>query len=68
MLQPTHVRPSVLLDGVRYPEEERLRRYVADGFLTGETLVGAFRQSFQDHYDRLALVGPEGEYTYRGAG
>ncbi|MWL89685.1 AMP-binding protein [Cupriavidus sp. SW-Y-13] len=65
MLQPTQVRPSVLLDGVRYPEEDRLRRYVADGFLTEETLVGAFRQSFQDHGDRLALVGPEGEYTYR---
>lgn len=65
MLQPTQVRPSVLLDGVRYPEEDRLRRYVADGFLTEETLVGAFRQSFQNHGDRLALVGPEGEYTYR---
>lgn len=65
MLQPTHVRPSVLLDGVRYPDEDRLRHYVADGYLTGETLVGAFRQSFRDHHDRPALVGPEGEVTYR---
>jgi len=65
MLQPTHVRPSVLLDGVRYPDEDRLRRYVGDGYLTGETLVGAFRQSFRDHHDRLALVGPEGEFTYQ---
>ncbi|CAG9178645.1 Triostin synthetase I [Cupriavidus laharis] len=65
MLQPTHVRPSVLLDGVRYPDEDRLRQYVADGYLTGETLAGAFRQSFRDHKDRLALVGPEGEFTYQ---
>ena len=65
MLQPTHVRPSVLLDGVRYPDEDHLRRYVGEGYLTGETLVGAFRQSFRDHRDRLALVGPEGEFTYQ---
>ena len=65
MLQPTHVRPSVLLDGVRYPDEDRLRRYVGEGYLTDETLVGAFRQSFRDHHDRLALVGPEGDFTYR---
>lgn len=65
MLQPTHVRPSVLLDGVRYPDENRLRQYVADGYLGTETLVGAFRQSFRDHKDRLALVGPEGEFTYQ---
>ncbi|CAG2139655.1 2,3-dihydroxybenzoate-AMP ligase [Cupriavidus yeoncheonensis] len=65
MLQPTHVRPSVLLDGVRYPDEDRLRQYVADGYLSTETLAGAFRQSFRDHKDRLALVGPEGEFTYQ---
>ncbi|MGO4329514.1 AMP-binding protein [Cupriavidus sp. 2TAF22] len=65
MLQPTHLRPSVLLDGVRYPDESRLRQYVAEGYLTGETLVGAFRQSFRDNKDRLALVGPEGEFTYQ---
>lgn len=65
MHPPTHVRPSVLLDGVRYPEEDRLRQYVRDGYLTTETLVGALRQSFREHADRLALVGPEGEFTYR---
>lgn len=64
MLQPTRVRPSVLLDGVRYPDEDRLRDYVAQGVLTGETLAGAFRQSFRDNKDRLALAGPEGELTY----
>lgn len=64
MLQPTHVRPSILLDGVRYPDEDRLRLYVGEGYLTAETLVGALRQSFQEHHDRLALVGPEGEFTY----
>jgi len=65
MLQPTHVRPSMLLDGVRYPDQDRLRQYLADGYLTGETLVGAFRESFRDNKDRLALVGPEGELTYQ---
>lgn len=64
MLQPIPVRPSVLLDGVRYPDEDRLRRYVGEGYLSDETLVGAFRQSFRDHHDRLALAGPEGEITY----
>ena len=64
MLQPTRVRPSKLLEGVRYPDEDRLRRYVAEGYLSGETLVDAFRQSFRQHHDRLALVGPEGEITY----
>src|SRR5207253_358661 len=59
------VRPPALLAGVRYPDEDRLRRYVADGVLTQETLTGAFRASFETHADRLALVGPEGRLTYR---
>jgi len=65
MLQPTRVRPSVLLDGVRYPDEDRLHRYVAEGYLSDETLVDALRQSFREHHDRLALAGPEGDFTYR---
>ncbi|TDF66711.1 AMP-binding protein [Cupriavidus sp. L7L] len=65
MLQNHTVRPPQLLEGVRYPDEDRLRRYVAEGVLTGETLAGAFRESFERHADRLALVGPEGELTYR---
>src|SRR5690606_284234 len=40
------------------------RRYVAEGVLTTETLVGAFRQSMQTHAERLALVGPDGHLTY----
>ena len=65
MLQSQSVRPPELLAGVRYPDEDRLRRYVAEGVLTQETLVGAFRASFQANADRLALVGPEGRLTYR---
>lgn len=65
MMQSQSVRPPELLAGVRYPDEDRLRRYVADGVLTQETLTGAFRASFATHADRLALVGPEGRLTYR---
>lgn len=65
MVQSQSVRPPELLAGVRYPDEDRLRRYVADGVLTQETLTGAFRASFETHADRLALVGPEGRLTYR---
>lgn len=65
MMQSQSVRPPELLAGVRYPDEDRLRRYVADGVLTQETLTGAFRASFKTHADRLALVGPEGRLTYR---
>ncbi|MHA7680202.1 AMP-binding protein [Cupriavidus sp. PET2-C1] len=65
MMQSQSVRPQELLAGVRYPDEDRLRRYVADGVLTQETLTGAFRASFATHADRLALVGPEGRLTYR---
>ncbi|SPC19540.1 AMP-binding protein [Cupriavidus taiwanensis] len=65
MLQNHTVRPPQLLPGVRYPDEDRLRRYVAEGVLTGESLAGAFRESFERHADRLALAGPEGELTYR---
>ncbi|WP_376709692.1 AMP-binding protein [Comamonas sp.] len=65
MLQTHTVRPQQELEGVRYPDEERLRRYVAEGVLTTETLAGAFRASFERHSERLALVGPEGSFTYR---
>ncbi|RDK08159.1 AMP-binding protein [Cupriavidus lacunae] len=65
MLQNHTVRPPQLLAGVRYPDEDRLRQYVAEGVLTGETLAGAFQASFRRHADRLALAGPEGELTYR---
>lgn len=64
MQQVQSVRPSMQLEGVRYPDEERLRHYVVAGVLTDETLVGAFRASFRAHANRMALVGPEGNYTY----
>ncbi|MGH8817416.1 MAG: AMP-binding protein [Achromobacter pestifer] len=60
-----NILPAERLDGVRYPDEVRLNAYVRQGVLTRETLVGGFRQAFVDHADRLALVGPDAEYTYR---
>lgn len=65
MLQIHTVRPPQLLAGVRYPDEGRLRHYVAEGVLTGETLAAAFQASFRRHADRLALAGPEGQLSYR---
>lgn len=65
MLQIDTVRPAQLLQGVRYPDEPRLWRYVAEGVLTNETLAGAFKASFRQNAERLALAGPEGELTYR---
>lgn len=58
------VRPATLLEGVRYPDAERLQRYLEQGVLTRETLVGAFRSAMREHADRRALVGPEGEMRY----
>jgi non-ribosomal peptide synthetase component E (peptide arylation enzyme) len=53
------------MPGVVYPPAEALRRYAAAGVLTQETLAGALAESFARNADRLALAGPEGEYTYR---
>ena len=64
MQQIDSVRPSVLLEGVRYPDEARLRRYMEQGVLNRETLAGGFQDAFRTHAGRLALAGPEGEYSY----
>jgi non-ribosomal peptide synthetase component E (peptide arylation enzyme) len=59
------ILPAERLLGVRYPDEDRVREYVRQGVLTGETLAGGLRDAFAVHADRLALVGPDGHYTYR---
>lgn len=58
------IRPSILLEGVRYPDEGRLREYLRAGVLTRETLTDGFRASFARHAQRVALAGPDGEMTY----
>lgn len=57
--------PDVRLPGVRYPDEDRLRRYVDAGLPIGQTLPDALRASCEAHADRTALVGPEGRISYR---
>lgn len=57
--------PNNRLDGVRYPDEERLNHYIANGILTRETLVGGFREACETFSERMALVGPDAHYTYR---
>jgi len=58
------IRPSILLEGVRYPDEDRLREYLDAGVLTRETLTDGFRASFVRHAQRIALAGPDGRMTY----
>lgn len=53
------------LAGVVYPDPDDLERYVRDGVLTHETLGAGLVASFLRHADRPALVGPEGEVSYR---
>jgi len=59
------ILPSNRLDGVRYPDEDRLNRYIENGVLTRETLVGGFRDACERFPERLALVGPDAHYTYK---
>jgi len=65
-MDKTHMLlPNNRLDGVRYPDEERLNHYIANGILTRETLVGGFREACETFSERMALVGPDAHYTYR---
>ncbi|MFM0019458.1 AMP-binding protein [Paraburkholderia azotifigens] len=57
-------RPKELLQGVRYPDADRLARYMEDGILGSQSLRAALRESFRVNAHRKALVGPEGEFTY----
>ncbi len=60
----TSLRPAKLLEGVRYPDEDRLRRYIDAGVLTHETLVDAFGRTFSRHAQRTALAGPDGQMSF----
>lgn len=60
-----NTRPQVALEGVRYPDPDRLTDYLERGVLTRETLAEAFDQSFRENADRTALAGPEGHLSYR---
>lgn len=60
-----HVEPKVRLDGVVYPDPDRLAKYIQLGPLPQESLSEALIKSFGKNAERLALVGAEGDRTYR---
>lgn len=55
---------SLPMQGVVYPNETELARYVAEGALGFETLVDGFRRSCQLHPENVALAGPGLRITY----
>lgn len=63
---PTSLQNQVRepLAGVVYAPSADLQRYLVAGALTRETMPEAFRASFAQHADRMALRGGEGEVTY----
>ncbi|WP_321795992.1 AMP-binding protein [Caballeronia sp. J97] len=63
-MNETEFRPKELLNGVRYPDADRLARYMEEGVLGKQSLRAALRESFRNNANRNALVGPEGEFTY----
>ncbi|WP_250481228.1 AMP-binding protein [Caballeronia sp. GAOx1] len=63
-MNDTKFRPKQLLQGVRYPDADRLARYMEDGVLGNQSLRSALHESFRVNADRYALVGPDGEFTY----
>jgi len=63
-LEQSRFRPKSPLPGVRYPDFDRLKRYVEEGTLGNQSLTSALRSSFRENANRKALVGPEGELTY----
>lgn len=65
MTNSASILPVLRLEGVRYPDEARLRHYIDQGALTTDTLVGGLRAACARHADRPALVGPDAHYTYR---
>lgn len=52
------------MPGVVYAPEADLRRYVDGGALTHETMDQAFSASFEQHAQRMALMGSEGSLSY----
>lgn len=53
------------MPGVVYPPRERLEHYINAGVLRHETLAGALIESFERHADQPAVVGQDGDFTYR---
>ena len=53
------------IPGVVYLPEADWSHYAALGALTDETLTGAYRRTFAEHADRVALAGPNEVMTYR---
>jgi 2,3-dihydroxybenzoate-AMP ligase len=52
------------MPGVVYPSADVIANYVKAGALTHETLATAFKASFKQHADQIALCGPAGDMTY----
>lgn len=58
------VGPRYRMPGVVYQPDEALRRYVAAGVLTEETLASALRDAAAKHPDRVALSEPGWRCTH----
>ena len=64
MLEQLTIRPKIELPGVRYPDEARQRHYLEAGVLGRQSLNSALREAFSKHAAKLAIVGPESEFSY----
>lgn len=53
------------IEGVVYPPQQKLQRYIDAGALTFETLADGLRESFRQHAHHVALCGPAGNLTYQ---
>ena len=53
------------MPGVVYPPQDRLEQYVNAGVLGFQTLAAALIESFERNADKPAVVGQDGEFTYR---
>lgn len=65
MVMRQSILPLVRLEGVRYPDENRLDDYLAQNILTQETLAEELKRACERYPDRVALAGPDKQYTYR---
>src|SRR5579885_3380675 len=62
-MERTEVRDPI--PGVVYQSPERLGRYVAEGVLTDETLVGAFQAAVHRFPERIAVSEVDWSCRYR---
>ena len=65
VMQRQMYRPRTALEGVRYQDPATLERYVTQGVLPEQSLAAALREAFEKHADRMALLSPEGNISYR---